>query len=74
MDGDIIKIPRAEINDRKLMGKAIKSNLNSKTIQVVVSGKVEYQKSISISTHLMMQSYGRGRTTIPGKVLLVRWE
>ena len=76
MDGDIIKIPKAEINDRKLIGKAIKSNLNSKTIQVVVSGKVELpgEKSISISSSLNDAILVAGGVQpLPGKVLLVRF-
>lgn len=75
-DGDIIKIPKAEINDRKLIGKAIKSNLNSKTIQVVVSGKVELpgEKSISISSSLNDAILVAGGVQpLPGKVLLVRF-
>lgn len=76
-DGDIIKIPKSEIINNNNITKAIKTNLNSKTIKVVVSGKVEEpgKKVISISSSLNDVILVAGGTKpLAGKILLIKFK
>ena len=48
LDGDIIKISRLDEPNDKLIGSAVKSNLNSRFINILISGRVNFPGPIKI--------------------------
>ena len=75
-DGDIIKVPKSNIDLTAQLSKAVKSNLNPRFINVIVAGRIEspgnikINKSSSLNEAILMKG---GIRPLSGKVNFLRY-